>query len=261
MDVGILILVATLVGCLAAGGLVLRGLVAANRRADELPRELQALGARHGLAFSARAEDEEEPLVAGTTFVARFGDPRFRVSGSLDGLQVDVLGVLWKRGFSTAEVRPQLAVVFSSPVERWPRFLLTGESSETPEELGVTDLGPVELSGEALDGVTLWARSAEDARAFFTPRLTAALAGLARASGPLVVESFPGRLVLWRESVPWPSESFEPLLAEARQLRALFDQAVAAGPTPPAGRCPRCAAALVPSAPACGACGTALAIG
>ena len=262
MDCGTLIFVGTVVALVAWGAWLIRGILASNRRADELPRDLQELGARHGLAFAARGEDEAEPLVAETTFAARFAEPRYRVGGAMDALQVDVVGVIWKRGFRTSQVRTQLAVVFSAPVARWPRFVLADEwASESPTELGITDLVEVELPlGEDLEAWTLWARSADEVRAFLTPRLLATLGALAKAGRGLVVEAFPNRLVLWREEARWQRDAFEPLLADARQVRAVCDEAVSAPATGSAARCPRCGAVLTPTNRFCGACGTAVAI-
>lgn len=229
MDCGTLVLVGTVVAALAFGGLLIRRLVRSHRAIQARPGELRALAQKLGLAFSERDPEVDEPLLDHTLYRAVFSAPANRMSGVVDGLQLDVFDSAWHTGGRTGHYRSQLAVVFSSPTPRWPRFLVqndwaAAEPAEADESLA--DVKTVELGLEAFEeAYTVAAGSVDAVRALFTPKLTAALLELAKAERALTIESCGNRLVLWREKDTIPTGEIELLLQDAGQVRALFDEA------------------------------------
>jgi hypothetical protein len=262
MDCGTLVLVGTVAAAFVFGGLLIRRLLRSHQAVQARPGELRALAQKLGLAFSERDPEVDEPLLDHTLYRFVFCAPANRLSGVVDGLQLDVFDSAWHTGGRTGHYRSQLVVVFSSPTPRWPRFVVQNDwAASDPEETdeSLADVQTVELGLEAFEeAYTVAAASVEAARPLFTPKLTAALLELAKAERALNVESCGNRLVLWREKDTIPVGDIELLLNDARQVRALFDEA-AGGATSssamPGPVCLRCGAPRQAGASFCGACG------
>ncbi len=207
----------------------LRTLKAVQNRGEVL----LPLGQKLGFRFMDREVDDNtaESPVAGTLFRTLFGDPGFRLQGAADGLSLDLYESAYLGGGRNPHQKTQACFVFTAKGKRWPCFLLRPEcAAPEPKELDdlLGKLENVDLELEDFEAAyTVAARSLDEVRALFGPRLVSELLLLVTEGQAMTVESLGNRLFLWREEETVPAERLEQLLGLARRVRQMFDEAAA----------------------------------
>lgn len=229
MDLGLLIFIGFTGFAVFVGAVVIKRILSAHHEVQHRGDTLAPTAARHGLTFRELKVDEDhaEPLLARTLFVFAYGEPATVMSGTHDGLRLDVFESVFRRGGRIAHHRAQLAFVFSSPTPRWPRLVIQSEwSASEPKDTdaSLADVTNVELELEAFEEeYTVAARSPAEAKRLVTPALQQGLLALVKEGVPVTIESFEDRVVLWREEETVDGPRFENLLLLAARVRRLLE--------------------------------------
>lgn len=229
MDLGLVLFFGLSGVVVFIGAVAIKRIISSHHEVQHRGDTLAPTAARHGLTFRTLAVDEDhaEPLLARTLFVCEYGEPASVMSGTHDGVRLDVFESVFRRGGRTAHHRAQLAFVFSSPGPRWPRLVIqAGWSASEPKDTdpSLADVTNVELELEAFEEeYTVAARSPAEAKRLVTPALQEGLLALVKEGVPVTLEAFEDRVVIWREEETVDGPRFENLLLLAARVRRLLE--------------------------------------